>query len=252
MAFLYGLSLLIGLAIGSFINVIVARSRTGEKVTLGRSRCPYCRTRLRWYDLLPLVSFLWLHGRCRYCQKKISWQYPIVEAVTGAGFFLLTLLFADNFILGGWLIVLFSLLVLIASYDARYLVIPDWAVALLLGWVVSGQLIFQRGTIGMSVIAGLALASFFLLLFSISRGRWLGGGDVKLAAVLGFWVGWPAVLVLFGAAYITGGLSAALALTLGWAKPKSQIAFGPFLILGALVAFLWGEEIIQWYLKDLL
>lgn len=251
MTILQGLALLVGLGVGSFINVVVSRVPKKEDIFFGRSRCPYCRTKLYWYELIPILSFLWLKGRCRTCGQKISWQYPIIEAITGGGFFLGTFLLYGNFALLVWFLALFSFLILIAAYDARYLVIPDWAVVSLLVWAALGKLWFERDTIVMSALAGGVLALFFLLLFIISRGRWLGGGDVKLAAGLGFWVGWPEILVLFGVAYIAGGLVAALLLVLGRAQPKQKIAFGPLLILGALTAFLWGNEIIQWYLKDL-
>lgn len=248
MNILSGLGLLLGLAVGSFINVLTARLPRKENFLLGRSRCPHCRVKLRWYELVPVLSFIVLRGRCRTCQKKISRHYPVVEAVTGAGFFLLTTLFAGDPIFLLWLLILFSLFVFIAAYDARYLVIPDQALIVLLGWVALGKLGFGRDTIIIDLAAGALLALFFLIIFAVSRGRWLGGGDVKLSAILGFLVGWPEILVLLGVAYVVGGLIAALLLVSRRARPKHQIAFGPFLLLGALAAFLWGGEIIQWYL----
>ena len=240
--------LIIGLAVGSFINVLVDRLPKKEGFLFGRSRCPHCRTNLRWYELVPILSFIVLRGRCSSCRQKISWRYPLIEALAGVGFFLLATLFAGNLAFLLWLLVLFSILVFIAAYDARHLIIPDWSLVALLVWVLAGKLIFERGTIVLSVLAGIILASFFLFIFVVSRGRWLGGGDVKLAAALGFWVAWPKIIVLLGAAYLAGGLVSGLLLVSGRAGPKHRIAFGPFLLFGALAAFLYGNEIIQWYL----
>lgn len=237
---------LLGAAIGSFINVIVLRRSKKENFAHGRSRCPNCKATLKWYDLVPVFSFVFLKGRCRYCNKKISWQYPIVEFVSGLGFVGVAYL-SISLTLKLWVFVAFAIALLISVYDLKYLIIPDVFLVIFLAWVVFGNIFFWHGKITIQLLSGLLLGVFFLGLFLVSSGRWIGGADVKIAPVLGFWVGWPNVLVLFLVAYLSGATVAAGLLLFKKAGFKSQIAFGPFLLLGAFVAFLWADQIIKWY-----
>lgn len=239
---------IIGLVVGSFLNIVISRYPQ-EQVIAGRSRCPHCRHALGWYDLVPLVGFFVLGRRCRYCGQRISWQYPIVEAVSGLGFGLIAILVWPNLFFLVWLLVLFSLSVLTAAYDARHQIIPDSFLLIFLVWVVGGSILFSRATIQEQALAGLALGSFFLILYFLSGSRWLGGGDVKLAFILGLWLGWPAVVMALFGAYIVGFLTVVPLLFLKRATLKSRIAFGPFLIISSWVAFLWGGEIVSWYLS---
>jgi len=234
----------VGLAIGSFINVLVLREGGGFK---GRSRCPHCRHKLVWFDLIPLLSFVWLKRKCRYCLKTISWRYPLVELISGLGFLLIFSLPLSS-VLSGWLLVLFSLGLLISVYDLKYLIIPNKFLGLFLFWLVVGSILFWRGAIVIHLLSGIVLASFFLLLLLLSSGQCIGGGDINLAILLGFWAGWPDILVLLMVTYLIGGVVAALLLIYKKARLASHIAFGPFLIIGAFTAFLWSEEIIRWYL----
>ncbi len=237
----------IGLAVGSFINVLVARLPKKKGVFWGRSCCPYCRRVLKWHELVPIISFCCLKGKCRSCQKPISRQYPVVEFVGGVGFFILVgLPLAGLNIV--WLAVLFSLALLLGAYDAKHLILPDSFLALFLLWAIIGNVLFWRGTIIVNLLSGIVVMAFFLALFLVSSGRWIGGGDVKLGGILGFWLGWPGSAVMLLGAYFLGALVAGGLLIIKKATRHSQISFGPFLLIAAFIAFLWGDEIIGRYL----
>lgn len=243
------IAFILGLAVGSFINVIVVRSSLREAVLASRSRCPHCRHKLEGKDLLPLVSFFWLKRRCRYCKEKISWQYPLVELISGLGFLLIVSLTASPGLML-WLAVFFSLALLLSVYDIKYLIIPNSFLWLLAFWIAVGHIFFLRATmeVGIHVLTGFLLGAFFLALWLVSSGRWIGGGDVKLGFILGFLLGWPAVLVLFLLAFTTGALVAVVLLVFKKVTMRSQIPFGPFLMMAGFVSLLWSEEIISWYL----
>jgi len=147
---------LVGLAIGSFINVLVLRKGGGLK---GRSACPHCSHGLAWFDLAPILSFLWLRGSCRHCSGSISWQYPLVELAGGLGF-LLILSLSITPQLTAWLLVIFSFSLLISIYDLKYLVIPDNFLGLFVLWLIVGSVLFWRGEI-MFCLAWFYLLSFF-------------------------------------------------------------------------------------------
>ncbi len=246
-----------GTLIGSFLNVVILRYRTGRSLA-GRSMCPSCGKTLRWYELVPIVSFLVQGGRCRGCGSKISWQYPIIEAGTGALF-----VGVSYFALHTWgetalfvpgalhLAILMAFLVVIVVYDIRHKIIPNDIVYLFSGLSLLYAFFFHifvpNGTsLWSDLVAGPAFALPFALLWAVSKGRWMGLGDAKLALGLGwilglsasavafllaFWIGaiWSIVVVVLGA---TGFLSEQRKLTL-----KSEIPFAPFLFLGFLVTF---------------
>ncbi len=243
---------LLGLAFGSFANVVNLRYNTGESLVWGGSRCFFCARRLRWFELVPVFSFLALGRRCRTCGTRISLQYPAVEILSG-------LLFAAAYAYGPgglWLKALwaafFWFLLVISIYDARHFVIPD-------GLVYSASLVavlgaaLRRGNLGdagRDLLMGVLLFLIFALLWKVSRGRWMGFGDAKLAFAAGVFSGWPAALAAFLGAFWLGALYG-LALVLVRRIPhlKVPIPFGPFLSAGALVAALWGEHIVVWYLS---
>lgn len=218
---------IVGLAVGSFLNVLIDRLPKGETVVAGRSRCDHCGKTLRWFELIPLLSFFLQRGRCRRCHASISWQYPIVEAITGIAFW------------HGVNPLVFSSLLVIFAADLKYQIIPDSMVGIgLIGAVA------QRGIIGQNILAGAAAAAFFSLLYAITRGRGMGLGDVKLAFLLGVLLGFPAIAVCVYLAFLTGAVVGVILMLLGKKNFHSTIAFGPFLILAAIGATLWGEKLI--------
>lgn len=274
---------LLGLCIGSFLNCVVYRRLPAsadsygearqEKSLGGRSFCPQCRRTLAWYDLFPVFSFVFLGGKCRYCKKKISWQYPVVEAATALIFLLIFNFSALGGPASGWqflnlafLFYVASALIVIFVYDLKHYLIPDKVLfpAIIVAFIYRLFEIFEFriwnlfriSDLGFRIYAPLlnyfyaALIGFgfFLAIFLISRGRWMGFGDVKLAVLMGFLLGFPNILVALFLAFFFGAIIGIILMLLQRKGLKSEIPFGPFLILGTFIAMLWGGEIINWYL----
>ncbi|NPV28511.1 MAG: prepilin peptidase [Firmicutes bacterium] len=237
---------LLGLFIGSFLNVVIYRMPRGESVVAGRSRCPACGQALAWYDLVPVLSYLALRGRCRYCRTPISPRYLLVELLTGAVFAALFYRFGPTPALAKYLF-LGAVLIAATFIDLEHYLIPDRLV--LAGLAGAAVLGFAAGDVGIwSALAGCAAgAGFLLLVVVISKGG-MGGGDVKLAAVTGLFLGWPlgSLGIFLGAC--VGGLVAFFLLLFRIKGRKDPLPFGPFIALGSFLALLWGKEVISWYL----
>ena len=246
-----------GAIIGSFLNVVVLRYRSGRTLE-GRSMCFSCGKTLSWYELVPIGSFLTQRGKCAGCKTAISWQYPLVEAVTGAIFVLLYLRFAyllpDNAVLFSVLFAYYafmmSLLVVLSTYDLKHKILPDaWtmlfaSVAFIGMFFIKGDAIVLHLPSGWDVVAGLVLPAPFSLIWLVSKGKWMGLGDAKLmigigfllglssgtaALLLSFWIGAAvSLIVLVVAALFARGKKG---VTL-----KTAIPFGPFLALGTIIA----------------
>lgn len=256
---------ILGLALGSFINALVWRlhEQEGKKLTRelsvlhGRSMCPQCGHKLAAIDLLPVFSWVTLRGKCRYCKARISWQYPIVELLTAALFLLSAwqwpygLGLSGSVAFGSWLASL-VLLIALAVYDLRWMLLPDKMVFPLMGLsaVVTAALAVSEGDssrlVG-SIVAAVTLSGLFWALFQVSSGKWIGGGDVKIAVALGFLAGGfiEAILLLFIASLL--GTLWGLPLLAMKGKKAHKVAFGPFLIMATFIVFLWGSSIIAWY-----
>ncbi len=245
-------SFILGSCVGSFLLVVVERSEKNKSFLWGRSQCDFCHHTLNLGDLVPLFSFLALGGKCRYCQKKLSMSYWIVEAVSGV-LFVLPVLFLSHlslvswFIIGGWWILLSSFFIIFLS-DFWYGIIPDGATLIitLLG-VLRAWFILH--TLPLALLTGVGSCLIFLTLFLLTRGRGMGLGDVKLAGALGLLLSWPQITVALYSSFISGAL---LALVLIIQKKKklhgSTLAFGPFLVVGALIALTYGDMIWNWYI----
>jgi leader peptidase (prepilin peptidase)/N-methyltransferase len=196
---------LLGLAVGSFLNCVIYRLETGQSFLRGRSSCPHCRHMLSWQDLIPLLSFFILKGKCRYCQKPISFQYPLVELATGFVFLLIFHLqptFAlSQFITTLYLFIISPFLIIIFVYDLKHYIIPDKVVypaiviTFLYDILYSLFIIYNSKFLIQLLFSAFGAAAFFLLFILISRGAWMGGGDVKLAFLMGLVLGWPNILV---------------------------------------------------------
>lgn len=237
---------LIGICVGSFLGVLAERLPRGEDVIWSRSHCDHCKKTLAWYELIPLFSFALQRGRCRACRKKLSWKYPAIEVATG-GVWGATALLSPPTILGvgANLLVVSSFLVIFLA-DLRYQIIPDsMLVAAALG--VVGRWVDGGGDIAHALWAGTVAAGFFLFLWLVTRGRGIGLGDVKLAFLLGLLSGFPSILFAIYIAFLTGATVGVILILGGVKKLKSRIAFGPFLIIGALVALLWSDQLLRWW-----
>jgi len=233
----------LGLIIGSFLNVVIFRLNTQKsfwKTFGGRSGCMVCRHKLDWFELVPVFSFLFLRGRCRNCRTKISIQYPLVELAAGiifAGLFLKLQVF--NFIYLYYAFI-FSLLLVIAVYDLRHKIIPD-NLSFIFGFIAFIGIFFFHAPTLLEFLAGPIIASPFAFFYFISRGKWMGFGDAKLALGIGWLLGFGRALSGLAVAFWLGAL-VGLTLMIFSKKYglKSEIPFAPFLIFGTFLAFIFN------------
>lgn len=236
----------LGAAVGSFLNVCVARLPADESVLGPASRCPRCAARIAWYDNVPVLSYLWLRGRCRHCGDRISLRYPFVEAGTAVLWAGMAALYGPSWraLEGG---VLFSLLLGIGLIDARHYVIPD---VLSVGGLAAGlALSVLPGGVGVVESAAAAAGGFALLWLVAAAGEWwldrpaMGGGDMKLMAMIGAFLGpVDALLTLF-----LGAASGTVVFGPVSLKTGRPVPFGVFLSVGAALAFLFGDVVAEWY-----
>jgi len=255
---LYIIVFIFGLCVGSFLNCFVYRLETGKPFAKARSLCPKCHHKLGVLDLIPTVSFLILRRKCRYCKKKIAWQYLLVEIFTGIIFLLIfnsstsspqvfqiSIFQFSNL---GYLLVVSSLLIIIFLYDLKHYIIPDRIIFPAVGLAALYRIINYE-TLLSALVAGAAAAGFFFLIWFVSKGKWMGFGDVKLAFFMGLFLGFPKILVALFLAFFLGSLIGVLLIIFGKKKLKSEVPFGPFLIAGTLLAFFWGPFLIKWYIS---
>lgn len=255
-----------GLAIGSFINVVIYRTVHGDSPMRGRSYCDVCKKPIAWYDNIPLFSFLVLKRKCRHCKTVIPWEYPAVELITGLLFVWWYLVGFTFFQLTSqplniiqpifWLVV--GILFLVITFtDISYMIIPDSAVVLLTVTTFLYRLyltqtgVMQGRDLVSMILTACVSSLFFFALVLITKGRGMGFGDVKLVFPLGLIVGFPNALAALFVACVSG---AAVGMILMWSKQKKLtgvIPFGPFLILGTVVALVWGDQLMHWYLSKL-
>lgn len=248
------LSFIFGAIAGSFLNVVTLRHNTGVGVR-GRSACMSCGNQLAWFDLVPIASFFALRGACRKCKSKISWQYPLVEFLAGAVFVLIFLTFPPVNALAAvqmaFHILAACLLLVIASYDFKHKIIPDpfvYAFSLLgLASLFVGGASWWHVPAWQALVAGPLLALPFALIWLLSRGTWMGLGDAKLVLGIGWFLGIGAginalILAFWIAAFVS-------VLWLAWTykrfKPRTEVPFGPYLILGMYIVLLFGVQVID-------
>ena len=255
----YGFVGLLGASVGSFINVVVYRLPAGSSLISPPSRCPSCHTRLRIYDNLPVLGWLLLRGRCRYCRCSISRRYPLVELGTA-------LLYGVVFLCFGWSLetpvywLFTSWLVALTLIDLDTLTLPNALTAsgTLLGWAAQAGLAFDQnhavvtavaGSVGASIL-GLWLFDAIALLGAVALNTTaMGGGDAKLAALLGAWLGWRGLLLSLFLAALSGTVAGLAGIASGRLRRQQPIPFGPFLALGAGISLFLGNTLIQAYLN---
>jgi leader peptidase (prepilin peptidase)/N-methyltransferase len=278
--------LVLGTVVGSFLNVVSERLPKNKSIR-GRSKCDFCKHKLSALDLVPILSFLALRGKCRYCRKKLSWQYPLVELVSGIlfvlasylafgfDFFYISPLFLAKFV---FLAVLFSCLLSVFITDLKYGIILDEVV--LFGSIITFlylvfvdffptlslflQLKFSSGSLaktlletlkyfatdfGITLAGGFLVSLFFFVILAITRGRGMGAGDVKLGFLIGLASGVPLVLVSLFLSFLSGALVSLFLIVLRRRKFGQTIPFGPFLSLGTFLALVVGQQVIDWYTK---
>jgi prepilin signal peptidase PulO-like enzyme (type II secretory pathway) len=263
-----------GTVVGSFVNVIVSRFGKERKWWQGRSYCDNCQRQLKWWENIPIFSYLFFGGRCRTCHSPIPFEYPLVELATGVFYSFIIYHFKfENILLitrpqrfacmagVAVYLLLVTLLIIVFLYDLHYQIIPDWAVlglvssALLIRILnhpelVSGSLSLRfRNEFGMTILIGLASSVFFLILHLITRGRGMGLGDVKFAFFMGFFLGWPEILAAFYIAFLTGAVAGVILILMNKKKFGQHLAFGPFLVLATIVVWFFGGQLINWAQK---
>ena len=252
---------LLGLAFGSFANVVIHRVPRGESLVRPDSRCPACGAPVAWHDNLPVAGWLLLRGRCRACRAPISWTYPAVELAMGVLWALIALRLAGAGL--GWAVPAYLALaficVVLAVIDARTRLLPNRitypAFPITLGLLLVASVgLGDLGRLARGLLAAVAVGGFFLALALISP-RGMGLGDVKLAPTLGLalgWLSWGAVAFGVFAGFLLGGLAGLAAIAVLGLTRKSLLPFGPWLVAGALLGVLAGADVAAWYARSLL
>lgn len=252
----------LGLVVGSFLNVLIDRLATDESVVYPPSHCDFCKKKLLWYDLVPVFSFLALQGRCRFCHSPISWQYPIVEFITGSVFAATPLFLQQNFqlpitdfrILITFAVYLFftSSLIVIFFTDLKYGIIPNTivysgiVVSLLHHLITNYQVLITN-----YFLSALGAFLFFLVIYLLTKGRGMGFGDVKLSFLLGLFFGYPNIVFVLYIAFLTGAIFSIILIITRKKKLKETIVFGPFLVLASfLVLFFYTYLQNLWILPN--
>jgi len=287
--FTYIILFIFGLLVGSFLNVVIYREvseadKDGSKKSkkkpvkkeksgqfnklkkwlprwmVGRSFCPHCKRKIPWYDNIPLLSFVLLGGKCRFCRKKISFQYPLVELLVGLQFVWIYWLLQQfsffgrlegfySFALVCYWIYIFSSLLVIFFADLKAGIIPDTVVIPAI--IISFLRLFESGR-WQFLLAGLGAAGFFWLLWRLTKKKGIGFGDVKLGLLMGLFLGFPQTIIALFLAFLTGAFCAVILMLTGKKKFGQTVPFGPFLVIGTIIAKIWGLAIWNWYISYLL
>ena len=243
--FVFIVVLLFGVVIGSFLNVLIYRIPKGEDFVKIRSHCMSCGYELQWYDLVPIFSWIMLGGKCRKCKTRLSVQYPIIEALNGALYVLIVGLYGLS-IESLLYCFLFSALIALSVIDFRTYEIPIgfniFILTLGLVRVATDYSNWLQYLIGFLVVS-----VPLLILYYATGGRGIGGGDVKLMAVCGLLIGWKLILLSLGLGCIIGSVIHVIRMKAS--KADRVLAMGPYLSAGVMIATLWGESLIDWYLR---
>lgn len=244
-------SFIFGAMVGSFLNVCIYRLPKEESIVHPGSHCPKCNTPIRFYENIPILSYILLRAKCRYCHAPISIQYPIVEAVTALSSFFLFMRFGASLSFIYYFLFVAALIV-ITVIDLHHQIIPDvislpGIVIGVLGSLIIPQITFWASLIGMLSGGGslFLVATVYQWLF---KREGMGGGDVKLLAMIGAFLGWKAVILTILFSSLFGSIIGITVMLIKGKDFKYAIPFGPFLALGAVISLFWGEDLIRWYL----
>jgi leader peptidase (prepilin peptidase)/N-methyltransferase len=260
---------IVGLLVGSFLNVVVWRVPRGESLVSPPSHCPHCEHPILARDNIPVFSWLWLKGRCRHCSARISWRYPAVELGTAVSFAAIAWAVlggtialpnapypsVSTYLILGALLYLSAISIALTLIDLDHhrlpnaIVLPGYAVGILLLWSAS----LLAGDLDTLLRSGIGLAAMFIgyLILALAYSGGMGFGDVKLAGVLGLylgWLGWEQLIVGAFAAFVLGGVFSIVLLVLRRVNRKTGIPFGPWMVVGAWFGILWGYPIVTGYL----
>ncbi len=258
--FLYFISFVFGVVIGSFLNSFIYRTYSKISLVKKRSFCPECKKTLSWHELVPVFSFLFQKGKCTGCGAKINISYPLVEIFSGFFTFLVVYIYVSG--CGGFcedklvlvfrdLFVVYTLIVLFV-YDIKWKIVPDiiilpaieivFFINLILSYIYRYEMSFIDMVIGILVGGG-----FFAFQFFLSRGKWVGGGDIRMGVFMGVVLGWPEIAVSLALAYILGSIISFLMLSYKKINLKHQIPFVPFLAVSVFATMYWEKHIVDYY-----
>ncbi|WP_026569804.1 A24 family peptidase [Sediminibacillus sp. JSM 1682029] len=239
---------ILGLIFGSFFNVVGMRVPRQQLFAKNRSYCPHCGHSLKWYELIPVLSYLWQKGRCRHCRGCISPIYPVTESGTG-------LLFAACFWHVGFqaellvALLLSSMLAIILVSDLRYMEIPDRVLLFFLPLFLAGRIISPLDPWWTTIIGGFTGLVLLAAIIFASRGG-MGGGDMKLFGVLGIVLGWKKVLLAFFISTVYGAVITLILLAFKRIEREKPVPFGPFIVLGSITVYFFGDKLFNWYLTS--
>jgi prepilin signal peptidase PulO-like enzyme (type II secretory pathway) len=254
-----------GLCFGSFVNMLVYRKAlkydlkknkiTKKILSSKKSFCDYCGKELKWFENIPVFSWFIQKGKTRCCNKKLSKSYPFVELLTASLFLVLDQKYSlvsaliENFGWITWVRIIFAvlfitLLVFSFVFDYKYLILPDFSTIILIIIAFLG-VVFDEKDLLPYLLSALGASAFLLTLNLITKDKGMGMGDVKFAIFMGLFLGFPNIIVAFYVAFVLGAIVGLFLMLFGRANKKSQIAFGPFLIIGLFVAWWWGELIVK-------
>ena len=244
-------SIIFGALIGSFLNVCIIRLPKEESIITPGSHCPHCKKAIKFYDNVPLISYLLLGGKCRYCKNTISFQYPLVEGITALSSLFLFMRFGPSL---SYLVyfAFVTALIVITVIDLYHQIIPD-VISIpgvgvgLLASLIFPHIAFLDSLIGVLLGGGSLFLVATLYQWFFKR-EGMGGGDVKLLAMIGAFLGWKAVILTILLSSLIGSITGIIIMVLKGKDFKYAIPFGPFLSLGAVIALFFGENIIRWYL----
>jgi leader peptidase (prepilin peptidase)/N-methyltransferase len=236
-----------GLLIGSFLNVVIARVPRGGSLVHPGSACPGCGAAIAWYDNIPILSFVLLRARCRACAMPIPWRYPLVEAITGGLFAAAAWRFGptpDAVVAAA----LLAVLVALTAIDLEHQILPD---VITLPGILAGALAnLATGRVPwVESLIGIVVGGGVFLVIILASGGGMGGGDMKLGAMLGAFLGWKVALLSVFVAVLIGGMLAVTLIATGIRGRKDPIPFGPFLAAGGAAGLFWGERVVRWYLS---
>lgn len=245
MLIIFYIFFLIGLIIGSFLNVCIYRLPENEDIVYTRSHCMNCGNAIKWYDLIPVVSYILLRGRCRNCHTKLSVQYPVIELLNGLLYVVIIMVMGMN-VRAVLTCALTSCLIVIMVIDWRTFEIP---VGLNVFIAILGAIgIFLDYTNWMNYLIGaVSVSGFLLILFVVSKGRAIGGGDIKLMFAAGLLLGWQNIILAFVLGCIIGSVCHLIRMKVS--NQNHVLAFGPYLAVGIFIAQLFGKQLIDFYLS---
>ncbi len=238
---------LLGVSIGSFLNVLIDRLPDGKSVISPPSQCDSCGRRLSPLELIPVLSYIFLRGRCRTCHEKIPLRSILVEIITGLVFLLVWLRYGLSWETG--LVTLYScILILIGGIDLEHHKIPNQIIFPAIGLSLLMIPLFHSESLWMMLLGGGVGFGVLFLIALVAPGA-MGMGDVKLVLFLGFIIGFPRIVITLFLAFVSGGLIAGILLSLKKIGKKDAIAFGPYLALAGVITLLYGTQILEWYLR---